>query len=56
MTHKRSGIKIDRTTLLEGLKQHTLEREERQTNDSIREINNTPTEWDNYKRRSQLER
>ena len=55
MTHKRSGINIERTTLIKRLKQQTLEREEQQTNNSIREINNTLTEWDYYKRRSQLE-
>ena len=48
-------MSIERTTLLERLKQHTFEREEEQTNNSIRKINNTIMEWDNYKRRYQLE-
>ena len=32
-----------------------MERKEEQTNNSIRAINNTQTEWYNYKRRYQLE-
>ena len=54
-THKRSGINIQRTTLLGRLKQHTLEKEGQQTNNSIRELNYTLTEWVNNKRISQLE-
>ena len=46
---------IERTTLLERLKQHTLEWEGQQTNTYIRELNYMLTEWVNYKRRNQLE-
>ena len=55
MTLKRSGINIERPSLSERFKQHTLEKEEQQTNNSIRERKDTPMEWVNYKRRSQVE-
>ena len=45
-THKRSGIDIERTTLLERLKQHTLEWEGQETNNSISELKYTLTEWE----------
>ena len=42
MTHKTSRINIERPSLPERLKQHTLDREGQQMKNSIRDINNTP--------------
>ena len=47
-----SGIDIERTTLLERLKQHTLEWEGQQMNTSIRELNYTLMEWVNKNEKS----